>query len=154
MVGFLQSPVAIQLSTATPELRPTSTRGFGCKIEEDLQTLRLSVLQSQAERFLKALETGDRVAINFGHVVDFRSVQVKGSRLEVRAADAAEKLAAKTYLDELRKMMTRVGVSEDASRGIFHSGSVVIVRVRADELYDQTPGPGAGAKLETTWQRL
>jgi hypothetical protein len=154
MAHFLESPVAIQLCAASPDLHPASTRAFGCRVEEDARTLRLSVLEAQAKRFLKALDTGERVAVNFGHVVDFRSVQVKGTRLEVRAADETERQAVRDYTREFKKMMGRVGVPEEACQGLFHSGPVVVVRVRADVLFEQTPGPGAGARLEATWPRL
>lgn len=154
MARFLESPVAIQLCTATAELRPSSTRGFGCRVEADARTLRLSVLDAQSKRFLEVLEPGNRIAVNFGHVVDFRSVQAKGALLDVRPADETERQAAGTYVRELRRMMARVGVPEEACQGLFHSGPVTVVRVRADKIFEQTPGPGAGAALEATWQRL
>ena len=146
--------MAIQLSVATPELHPRSTRGFGCRVEADARTLRLSVAEAQSEQFLAALRTTARVAVNFGHVVDFRSIQAKGTRIEVRQAVPAEQEAARVYARELAEVMKRVGVPEGAERGFFHSGPLVVVRVRADVLFDQTPGSGAGVKLGATWQRL
>jgi hypothetical protein len=154
MVRFLESPVALQLATAGADLRPSSTRGFGCWVEDDRRTLRLSVLEAQAARFLGDLEVGCRVAANASNVLDLRSVQAKGRLLERRAATPAEQEATRVYARELVETLVRVGVPRGGCGGLLHSGPVVVLRLAVDALFDQTPGPDAGNQLEAAWTRL
>jgi hypothetical protein len=154
MVRFLESPVALQVAAAGADLRPSSTRGFGCWVEEDRRTLRICVLEAQGRRFLGDLQVGCRVAVNATDVLDLRSVQAKGSLSERRAATHAEQEACRAYTTELVEMFVRIGVPRDGCGGLWHSGPIAVVRVAVDALFDQTPGPGAGRKLEETWTRL
>lgn len=154
MVGFLQSPVAIQVAACSASLMPSSTRGFGCVVESDGRTLRVAVSEAQSERCLDDLERSDRMSVNFSHFVDFRGVQIKGRLLEVRPASAAEERAAETYFGRLVEVIGAIGVAAEATRGFWRRGPMRILRMRAESVYEQTPGAGAGAKLETTWKRL
>jgi hypothetical protein len=154
MVHFLESAVALQIATAGADLRPSSTRGFGCCVEEDRRTLRVCVLEAQAGRFLADLEVGCRVAVNATDVLDLRSVQAKGPLSERRAATLAEQEACRAYAAELVDVFVRIGVPRDGCGGLWHSGAIVVVRVAVDALFDQTPGPDAGRKLEAAWTRL
>ncbi len=154
MVRFLESPVALQVATAGADLRPSSTRGFGCWVEEDRRTLRVCVLEAQAVRFLGDLQVGCRVAINATDVLDLRSLQVKGELRERRAATLAERDACRAYGHDLVEMFVRIGVPRAGCGGLWHSGPIAVVRVAVDALFDQTPGRGAGSKLEATWTRL
>jgi hypothetical protein len=154
LVRFLESPVALQLATAGADLRPSSTRGFGCWVEEDRRTLRICVLQAQASRFLADLEVGCRVAINATDVFDLRSIQAKGRLSERRSASPAEQEACRAYAAGLVEAFVRIGVPRDGCGGLWHSGPIAVVRMAVDALFDQTPGAGAGSKLETAWTRL
>jgi hypothetical protein len=154
MVRFLESPVALQVATAGADLRPSSTRGFGCWVEEDRRTLRVCVLEAQARRFLGDLRLGCRVAVNATDVLDLRSLQVKGVLCERRASTLAEQAACRAYTHELVEMFVRIGVPRDGCGGLWHSGPIAVVRVAVDALFDQTPGAGAGSKLEAPWTRL
>lgn len=154
LVRFLESPVALQLAAAGEGLRPSSTRGFGCRVEEDRRTLCLLLLQAQSTRLLSDLDVGSRVAVNASHVLDLRGLQAKGRLLEVRAATDPEREASREYRTALVEMFARVGVPPEACGGLWQSGPVVALRLAVDALFDQTPGAGAGQKLETTWKRL
>ncbi len=154
MVQFLESPVALQVATAGADLRPSSTRGFGCWVEADRRTLRVCVLEAQAQRFLADLQVGCRVAVNATDVLDLRSIQAKGALRERRAATALEQEACRAYTAQLVEVFVRIGVPRGGCGGLWHSGPIAVVRVAVDALFDQTPGPGAGSKLEATWARL
>ena len=154
MVDFLESAVAVQVATCSLSLKPSSTRGFGCVVESDRRTLRLAVSEAQAKQCLADLEQNDRLSVNLSHVVDFRGVQVKGRLLEMLSATAAEQRAAETYFARLVEVIGSIGLSPETTRGFWKAGPLRILRMRAETLFEQTPGAGAGAKLETTWKRL
>ena len=154
MVDFLQSPLAVQVAACSPSLRPSSTRGFGCVVERDWRTLCLVVNEAQAARCLEDLGRSDRLSVNLSHVVDFRGVQIKGRLLEMRVATAAEERAAQDYFRRLVDAITTIGVSAESTRGFWKTGPMRVLRMEAEALFEQTPGAGAGARLETTWKRL
>jgi hypothetical protein len=72
-------------------------------------------------------------------------MQLKGVACDV-ADPAPEDLArAQVHLDAFVAEAQQVGVPPDGTRRLF-GPSFVAVEVEVGEVYDQTPGPGAGTR--------
>jgi hypothetical protein len=144
---FIQEPVAVQLAAVGDGLAPQSVRGYGVRLDAD-GALCLGLIDAQAPKLLQALQTSQRVAVNLTHPLTFHGRQVKGPVLEIEepSSDAAE--AARQYFDRFVVMLAKIGLTTEQCRGMFFSGPTRWIRMRPDELFNQTPGPGAGAALE------
>lgn len=76
-----------------------------------------------------------------------RSVQLKGRSLGIEPADPADLATTEAYLDAL---FTDIETTDGAARAIlerWRPRAVVACTVQVDDRFDQTPGPGAGARL-------
>jgi hypothetical protein len=83
------------------------------------------------------------VAISFSNPLDARSVQVKGRLLGARPMRPEDEAAQGRYHAALSQALTWVGVPGATLRRIAYAPSVAI-DVAIEEIFDQTPGPGAG----------
>jgi hypothetical protein len=144
--GFIVEPVALQLAACDAALTPHSVRGFGVRIDPD-DVLCVGLVDAQAPSLLRALRSSMRVAVNLTHPLSFVGRQVKGPVLEVAepSTDAAE--AAREYFVRFAKILGQIGLTPEQCRGMFCEGPTRWIRMRADDMFDQTPGAGAGAQL-------
>jgi hypothetical protein len=143
----LAGPVAVQLATADAELRPRSVRGLGAAFDEPSGVLSLVVAVAQAGALLTALERSRKLAVNLTHPVTLHGVQVKGPlvRIEAPSSEAAE--AARRYFEGFVEALAKVGFKPAQLQGMYCSGDTLWVRMQPVELFNQTPGPGAGKAL-------
>ena len=144
--GFILEPVALQLAACDAALTPHSVRGFGVRIDAD-DALCVGLVDAQAPLLLEALRSSMRVAVNLTHPLSFQGRQVKGPVLEVAEPSAEAADAAHEYFARFAKILGQIGLTAEQCRGMFCDGPTRWIRMRADELFDQTPGAGAGAEL-------
>lgn len=143
---FIREPVAVQLASCGAGLAPESVRGYGVRID-DQGALCLGLIDAQAPKLLQAMLASRRVAVNLTHPLTFHGRQVKGPLLEIEepSSDAAD--AARQYFARFVTLLAKIGLSAEQCRGMFFSGPTRWIRMQPAELFDQTPGPGAGAAL-------
>ena len=146
--AFLERGGAMIVGTASSDGEPHAQRGWGCSVVDPV-TIRVLVDATDAVG-RSHLGPGGRIAVTSADVRDLRSVQVKGSSLglEEPAPDDLERCAA--HNDEL---FADIGETDFIPRALSERmippGYVVCV-VRVEEVFDQTPGPGAGAPVGGT----
>ena len=147
LVSQLRRPVAIQLCTVGPDLRPQSVRGFGVDYEAKPGVLSLVVLDAQSADFRGALVSSRRLAVNLGDPVTFDGIQLKGPLVALEEPSPPAAQVAARYFEIFCATLTSIGFERDNMQGFFHRGPARWVRFRPEEIFDQTPGPGAGKKL-------
>jgi hypothetical protein len=148
---WIKEPLAVQVAVTAPGSRTESVRGFAIRL--DGETVAVGIVDAQSERLLAALRTGNGlaehplVAINLTHPLNFHGRQFKGPLVELEepSADAAE--AARAYFDRFVVALAQIGLTPEQCRGMFKTGPTRWLRIRPLELFNQTPGPGAGARL-------
>jgi hypothetical protein len=146
LATFVQSGVSILVGTRDAACRPEGTRGFGALVGPARDELTVFVAASTGGRTLANARANGRVAVCFTRIVDHRSMQLKGSALEVRDARPEERVAIDRYGGLLVQIMGEIGVPPRIilrlSRWPAHA-----LRLRIESVFVQTPGPGAGAPL-------
>ena len=144
--AWIEEPVAIQLATSGVELAPQSVRGFGVRFDDD-DTLRVGLVDAQAPAFLAALREAGRLAVNLTHPTTFHGRQLKGPLVEIEEPSAGAAQAAREYFARFVVALAQIGLTPDQCRGMFHTSPTRWIRVRPEQLFNQTPGVGAGARL-------
>lgn len=139
--------VAVQLATAGEDLQPRSVRGLGAAFDPASGLLSLVVASAQARVFLAALERSRRLAVNLTNPVTLRGVQVKGPLVRIEATSPEASAAARNYFDDFVTTLVGTGFRPEQLQGMYHPGDAVWVRMQPLEIYNQTPGPGAGKAL-------
>ena len=146
---FLESGLVVLVATRNDALQPFVTRGWGVLVHDD-DRLRVSVCvpRQASARTLAALAANGRSAVSRGDQATFRAAQIKGRSVAVEDASAVtgalERAAEQFAL--FAENAAKLGVPPHLAQALFTT-DLVSITVIADEIFDQTPGPGAGKKV-------
>ena len=146
LVDFVESGVSALVGTRDAQLRPAAMRAMGCIVAKKRRSLAILLPEAAGRRTIANLEAGSPIAVTFSRIVDHRTVQVKGSCLRVRAAGPVEQEATQRYLAAFTEALYFIGVSRATARRV-RLEPCVVAEIDVRELFEQTPGPGAGAPL-------
>ena len=146
MAAFLEEGVVIHLGTRNADLEPSSARVTAVKVDADGTHVTAYVPKVAAARVLRDLENNKQAALVFVRPTDDRGYQVKGVFVASTAAASRERAMVTDQWDRSRRSLERIGFP----RALTDSWTIwpsVAVRIRITDLFHQTPGPGAGARL-------
>lgn len=146
LAGFLQQGLAIHVGVRDEHLQPEGGRGVAVHVEPDGRHLVVFLSTAAAARLLPHLRTNAQAAIAFVRPVDDRAVQVKGTAVADREADADERELVQAQWNGFRDQLERIGIPRATSEG-WSWWPAVAIRVRATAIFDQTPGEKAGTPL-------
>jgi hypothetical protein len=116
-------------------------------VDQDRRHVVAYVPQAAAAAILADLRGNGQAALGFARPVDDKACQVKGVFVEEWAATDAEEPEVMRQWRANLTLLGAVGIPDVASSN-WNLWPCVAVRLRVTELYDQTPGPGAGKPIE------
>ena len=147
--AFLEGGCALLVGTVADDGAPHAGRGWGMAVLEAGPPARCRLLlDADDERTLAHVAGGGRIAVTATSVLTLRSMQLKGRSVGPEVATPEDEVRAARYVEEFFGHVHEVdGVAWDVFEAILPSGHVACV-FEADERFDQTPGPGAGARVE------
>jgi len=146
LVEFVESGVSILVGTRDARLRPEALRACGAIVAPDRRSITILMNELTSQRTVANLRAGSPLAVTFSRPIDYRTVQIKGPCRDVRAADAREGDAARKYLAQFCEQLYLVSISRAFTARLRVSPTLATV-LEIHELFEQTPGPGAGRKL-------
>lgn len=138
--------VGIWIATANIEGIPQTTRSMGARVQRAPAKVWLFLPRDQSQRALANARGGARLAATFVRIHDYRAIQVKGVIAGTRPCGDDDRAWPARYRDAFADANERVGMSRDVIASMTY-WPCVVVEVDVRELYAQTPGPNAGAKL-------
>ena len=147
LAAFLQEGVGIHIGTRNDALQPNGARAIAVRVEADGEHFVVYVARVAAARILPDLESNGQAAVGFGRPVDDRACQVKGVFAGVRDATDDERPIVLAQWDAFLGSLEKIGIPRVATR-TWVTWPAVAIRLRANALFDQTPGPGAGAPIK------
>lgn len=144
--AFLERGCAMIVGTVAADGRPHAQRAFGCSVI-DPSTVRV-LLDATDPVLREHLDGAGAIAITSADVRTLRSVQLKGHVREVDDTPSDEDLArCEAHNEELcRDIEETDHFPREYPARMMPPGYLVAVIV-VEELYDQTPGPAAGARV-------
>lgn len=146
LAAFMAQGVAVIVATRNDDRQPEITRGWGPDVSADGRQLTLCVSVPPASATRENLESNGEIAITFSLPTTYRSVQVKGRATLDGDPTAEQQSRMESHLALFVEDVAQLGLSARvASRLMSPPFAAVTCSVR--ELYDQTPGAGAGAPL-------
>ena len=149
LAAFLQEGVGIHIATRNAALEPNGTRALAVKVEDDGRHLAVYVARVASVRILGDLEDNGQAAVSFGRPVDDKACQVKGTFLAARDASDDERPLIAAQWDGFLASLEQIGIPRAATRA-WITWPAVAIRLRVNAVFDQTPGPGAGAQITST----
>ena len=146
LASHIEGGVAIVVATRDADLRPQITRGCGAGVAADGSTLTICVTAAEGSRTLDNLRANGAIALTFSSPTTYRTVQAKGVVTELREPSESDLERRGEHLEDLCDQAEQVGIERRLTRRLAR-GEAVAVTVAVRELYEQTPGPGAGTRL-------
>lgn len=147
VVQFLSGNVMIIAGTTDAALRTHLGRGCGARFDADRGDIVLLASSTQWPGFFANAEKGRPVAATFVNPSSYRAVQVKGTIGGVAAATPDQLAQAARYINVMLDVMSDLGVSRLQLSSVFCDADLAAVRFWPADLFVQTPGPGAGARI-------
>ena len=148
VVEVLSGPAIMFAGTRDAGLRGAHTVAVGAVVHDDRRTVTFFVPESRSARLLSDLRDNARVAFGFGWV-SHEAYQLKGTYLSSRPTTDEDLARQEGYRTKLLAALRQVFPEEIARPLVlgaaYHPG--VAVTFRVDEVFLQTPGPGAGTKM-------
>jgi hypothetical protein len=146
MTGFLQQGLAIHIGTRNDQLEPNGARVVALRVDDDRQHIVAFIPAIAAPRVLRDLEANGQGAIAVARPVDDRAAQVKGVFVESWTATDADRETVETQWRACSAQLEMVGIPPAATAN-WAGWPCVAVRLRINAVFDQTPGPKAGAAV-------
>ena len=146
-VAFLESGCGVIVGTVGVDGAPHVSRGWGVTVvsTEPLEVrLLLDADDTVAAEYLASTGT---VAVTGGDIHTLRAMQLKGQATPVEPATEDDRARAESYTDDFFANINDVdGTPFELLNGL-RAHDYVACMVRVAEMYDQSPGPSAGARL-------
>lgn len=146
LAAFLESGLSITVGTRDGELNPDSARAWAVRIDADRAHLTAFLHTQSATAILRNLAAHPEVALAFDRPIDNRACQVKGLFASSRRARPGERPEVERQVDGFLAQLETLGIPRVMTAG-WKVWPCVAVRLRVTQLFEQTPGPGAGEPL-------
>lgn len=148
VVEVLEGPSVMQVATRSAELWPSHAWAWGAVVHEDRQTVTFFVSEKRAQRILSDAADNGRIALTFGHA-SHEAYQLKGIFVSSRPATDDDYERMEAFRRELCVGLAQLWPEETVKSlvlGWAYRPSVAVT-FRVEDVYLQTPGPGAGERL-------
>jgi len=149
LIEFLDGPVVLLVGTRDENLRPFGAYAFGCVTEADHETITFFLPDCEGGTILRDLEQNGKVALAVTEGISHVTYQFKGTCVETRPVSDKEKALQGAYREKVIVHYKQKGVPEGYFGWMVYDPSTAVT-FRVEEIFDQTPGPAAGAKMEST----
>jgi len=146
LAAFLEEGLSIYVATRNERLEPNGARGSAVKVDADGTHIVVFVPAVSAGTVLNDVRSNGQIAVVLTRPPDDRGCQAKGVFVEARDAAEDERAFVVSQWERFRDRLELVGLPRVATDG-WVVWPAVAVRFRVNALFDQTPGPGAGAPL-------
>jgi hypothetical protein len=146
LAAFVEGGQSIHVSTRDQHGQPHGVRGVAARVDADGLHVDVYISDVAYERLKGPLDVSRTAAMVFCRPTDDRACQLKGAFIGARRADPSEQSFAFGQWDGFMASLAGIGISPSlADRWTRWPAQVIRVEVTA--IFEQTPGPKAGAQL-------
>jgi hypothetical protein len=152
ILAFLHRAVSIVTSSRDEHLIPSLVRARGWRaVGAPATRLRIFVSSAAAAKLLDDVRRTQRIATAFSHPGTHHAMQFKGTDAIVTAIDAEDAQAIARCVDAFTTQIATLGYEEHFLRTFIDPqlGDDVAIEFTPTDVFQQTPGPNAGARLVT-----
>ena len=148
-IEMIDRGVSVIVSSRDAALRPSLMRAVGSHIDADGTEITVYLARSQSRQLLQDLASCGRIAVVFSSPSTHRSVQVKGTGINGRAATADDLPLLMRYRQAMEYEICSIGYRLEFLHAMlaFELEDLVAISFTPAEAFDQTPGPKAGSQI-------
>lgn len=147
LAAFLESGLAIVVATRDADLQPDGAAAWAARVHEDRNHLTLFFYEDAAAQMLRNLKDFPQIAIDFDRPTTHRACQVKGLLVSSRPATETERPEVERQIDAFSCDLEAIGIPRAMFAG-WKTWPCTALEVRATAIFEQTPGPGTGERLQ------
>lgn len=146
LVAMMARGVSVIVGSRDARLRPSIMRAVGSRVDEGGQSITVFLARRQSRQLLQDLAATGQLAVVFSEPSTHRSVQLKATRVETRAAGEGDLPVLQAYLRSMEGELAQIGFEAAVARALLahRLEDVVAVRFVPEQAFEQTPGPRAG----------
>ena len=146
LASHVEGGIAIVVATRDADMRPQIARAWGTGVADDGSALTICVTAAEGSRTLDNLRANGAIALTFSSPTTYRTVQAKGVVTDLREPGDRDLARRDEQFEDFLDEGEQVGIERRLARRLAR-GEAIAVTVAVHELYEQTPGPGAGTRL-------
>ncbi len=146
LADFLMSGLSITAGSRDAEMQPDGARAWAVRVHEDRQLLTVYLYSQAAPAMLRNLEACPLLALSIDRPSDSRACQIKGAFVGSRRGRPSERAEVTRQVEGFLGELEKIGIPRAMTAG-WKFWPCVAIDLRVTELYEQTPGPGAGEPL-------
>lgn len=148
MTGIIESQTtSIWLCNRNDRLVPDVVRLMGAQVEPDGRHVLAYVPGPSGSGVLANLAITPRLTLLVGHVYTYEAYQVKGTYTGHRACTPAEVEYQRAYVAGFADGLVQQQLPREKIVAAYFRQPSFAVRLRVEELYEQTPRKGTGGKI-------
>jgi len=148
IADFVEGAVMTILASRDERHHPAIGRGLGTRRVGDGRCFDTMVSRAQWPRLVDNLHEGAPLAVTFVKPDDYRTYQVKGVIEAVTPADEDDRALTRAYHGRIFPVLSDLGVTRGQISFWLTDIGLQRLRYRPTDVFLQTPGPRAGARLE------
>jgi hypothetical protein len=143
---FVEGGISVFVGTADADGIPTCCRAIALTTKDNFETVTVYVPAATGQETVANVATTRRVAVAATEPLSHGSIQIKGVSRGVRLAPPADEELVRTRLHQFADVLSELGLPRRVTHRIAHWPAFAI-EVSVEQVFDQTPGPKAGAPL-------
>jgi hypothetical protein len=144
--AFVESGCALVLGTVDPGGAPCAGRGWGVTVGDEAGRLRL-VLDADDTVTLHNVTAGAPIAVTAASIRTLASVQFKGRVVGTEPIAPDDLARAESYCAAMFADIHETDFTPMELLEALRPHRLAVCTVGVEERFDQTPGPGAGARV-------
>jgi hypothetical protein len=147
--ALLCGPVAINAASHDAAGVPSITRAFGCRVTADRREVVILLSTQRSQAFLRDLAAGAAIAVVFSRPKTHETLQLKGARGRIQPLEGRDRQIMLAYGAAFTAEIMALSYAERFSRALTSAvaDEAIAVAFTPNAVFDQTPGPKAGARL-------
>jgi Pyridoxamine 5'-phosphate oxidase len=147
--ALMMRPVSMIVASRDAALRPHLTRALGCRLSDEHRCVTMLLPRAGSGEVLADLAHNGRIAVVFSEPTSNRTLQLKGSDARALACTPEDVAVVGAYARGFAEEIGQLGFGAEVARTLLqHDDAIVAVQFSVAEAFDQTPGPGAGRRLD------
>lgn len=146
VVALLQTGISVMIGTRDASLMPECTRAWGIHIAGDRRTVTIFLSKAIAGKTIQNLRENGKLAVTCTRPTDHITCQLKGQVRSMKPVTSVDRETSKRWHREFMAELTAIGVPSTLCEA-WIAEPTVAVKMTVTDVFDQTPGPGAGKQI-------
>jgi hypothetical protein len=150
--AFIERGASVMVGTRDSELVPELVRAWGPRISVDRTGVSVCVAMAAGARTIVNLRDNGRVAVTFALPADSHAIQLWGRCIGTGRPRRDDLTAVQQHRNAFARLNAGLGVPLAFVEALWQrelagSPDMVTIRFVVEQIFNQTPGPGAGSPL-------